>query len=155
MGYRMRTTENNIVVKQPRVKHKFDKQLININVATNNNQNNTLLYTATYPSVIMGVVVVGTSLGIAGGVNFQWFLVVVEQGETPFVVAWSGSCYNPEQQVLCFGAGYSDSSAPNQFYVKTKTGRKLRAGDTVYFITASNTAVALSHTYNVQFFLKI
>lgn len=137
-------------------KHKFDKQLINVNTTTTASTQNTSIFTATYPCVIMGLLVSGCSLTLLNAaVTFQWFVLIVEQGTAPSAPAFSGSAYAPEQQVMAFGSGVADAGGIPQFIVKTKTGRKMRVGDQLYFIVTSLTANLISHCYTIQFFLKI
>lgn len=155
----MNHTNKDIIYKNPKVKHRFDKQLININqTSTNAVINTTIFAAATYPAVVMGLVISGCSSCITAALApfFQWFLVIVEQGTTVSVPAFGGSAYAPEQQVMAFGAGVLQPGMGCQFFVKTKTGRKIRTGDTIVFIVQSNIAgAAVNHCYNVQFFLKV
>lgn len=142
---------------KPRPKHKFDKQLINVNTTTNaNTAAPIILFTATYPCVVMGMVISGCATTNAAGVNsLEWFVVLVEQGTTVSAPAFSGSAYAPEQQVMAFGAGLSQSGSMTQFHVKTKTGRKMRAGDTLNWVCSSLVAGVVEYCFIVQFFLKI
>jgi len=148
-----------VIYKNPKVKHRYDKQLININQTTTNAIANTTVFAAaTYPAVVMGLVISGTSSSITAALTpaFQWFLVIVEQGTTVSAPAFGGGAYAPEQCVMAFGAGVLQPGMGNQFFVKTKTGRKIRTGDTIVFIVQSNVAgAAVNHTYLVQFFLKV
>lgn len=140
------------------VKHKYDKQLVMSNLNTNNNQVNTVLFTATYPCVIMGLIVDGVSIGSTAALEFYgWVIVLVEQGDTLNNMSLGNgtTMYSPEQSVMCFGSGITNVNWGNQHHKKTKTGRKLRAGDQIVFTVASTTAVQMDHMYSVQFFLKI
>lgn len=143
---------------RPRPKHRFDKQLIVINQATNNSTATTVVYpAAVFPSVCMGVVVSGASSTTAGAnVPFTWALVVVPQGTAISAISSANltSLYTPETFVMAFGAGTLESGAIQPFLMKTKTGRKINAGDTIQFTVTSSTANACQHTYCVQFFLK-
>jgi len=145
--------------RAPRIKHKFDKQVINVQATTTNAVTNTVIFpAATYPCVVMGIVISGSSQSLSAALigAFQWLLVVVEQGTVVSVPAFNGTSYSPEQQVMCFGTGVVSVGAMMQFQTKTKTGRKLRTGDTLQFILQSNTAgLAVAHSYTIQFFLKI
>lgn len=136
--------------------YKFDKQLINVNGGVNNNQVNTSLFTATYPCVVMGLIVHGGTNTLAAALQgFQWFVHVVEQGTAVPTIAYGGSCFQPEQNVLAFGSGMIATSGNYFTQIKTKTGRKLRAGDQLYWSIASNVAQTANYMFNIQFFLKI
>lgn len=136
--------------------YKFDKQLINVNGIVNNNQVNTSMYTCSYPCVIMGLIIHGGTNTLAALVQgFQWFIHVVEQGTAVPTIAYGGAAFAPEQNVMAFGSGMVATSGNYFTQVKTKTGRKLRAGDQLYFSMASNVAQAMNYMFDIQFFLKI
>lgn len=143
--------------RRPVVKHKFDKQLINIQVTTNASQSNTTLITMTYPCVIMGLIVNGTSSTVVAAVNipYNWVVTCLEQGDTTNNIAFNGTMYAPEQNVMAYGSGLDNTGSSDHHYIKTKTGRKMRAGDSLVFSVASLTANAMSHNYTVQFFTKV
>lgn len=141
---------------KPRIKHRFDKQLVVVSQTTNNSTATTTVYAAAvFPSVCMGVVIVGSSTSQSLS-TFTWALAVVPQGTTISAIsAGNGSTmYSPESQVLAFGAGVTNDGSANPFFIKTKTGRKINTGDTIGFTVTSPTAVDTTHVYVIQFFLK-
>lgn len=143
---------------RPRPKHRYDKQLIVVNnISTNAIVTSVVYPAAVFPSVVMGIVIQGSSATQgAANVPFMWALVVVPQGTTVSAIATANqsTLYAPEAMVLAFGTGTVTAGAIHPFYIKTKTGRKINAGDTIQFTMVSTTANAVQHTYTIQFFLK-
>lgn len=141
---------------KPRPNYKFDKQLINVGATVNNSQSNTSLFSATYPCVLMGLIVEGGSVTVAAAAQtITWYVHVVEQGVNIPVIAYGGSAFQPEQQVMCFGTAMIVNNVGAYFSKKTKTGRKMKAGDQLYFSFASNVAQTANYDFTIQFFLKI
>lgn len=141
-----------------RKNHTYDKQIFNINTTTTNSATSQSLITLTYPCVAMGIVVSGGSISETDSVPsaVQWFLVKLEEGQVVDTISFNAASYQPEQAVLCFGAGPVNINSPLSFMVKTKTGRKMKAGDQVVFVISSTVAAkVIRHCYTVQYFLKI
>jgi hypothetical protein len=136
--------------------YKYDKQIINVNGSINNQQINTSIYTATYPCVFMGLQVHGGTNTLAALLQgFQWFVHLVEQGTPVPNIAYGGSAFQPEQNVIANGAGMIATSGNYFIQVRPKTGRKLRAGDQIYFSIATNVGQVMNYMFNIQFFLRI
>lgn len=141
-----------------RIKHRFDKQLMLVNTTTNNSTTTTTLYpAAVFPSVVMGVVICGSVTTLVNvSTTFVWCLVVVPQGTavSALSTADGATIYSPETFVMAFGAGTVSSSGPVELHTKTKTGRKINAGDLIRFTMSSTTANIVTWCVAVQFFLK-
>lgn len=154
----MTTVVSNNGNKRFRKNHTYDKQLFNVNTTTTNSATSQSLITMTYPCVVMGIVVSGASISATDTVpsSVQWFLVRLEEGQTVDTISFNAASYQPEQEVLCFGAGVVNINSPLTFMVKTKTGRKLKPGDQVVFVVSSTVAAkVINHCYTCQYFLKI
>ena len=144
-------------------KHNYDKQLINVS-QLNAGTAQKLLYTSTYPCVVCGIVINGTTTTTysTNPIIFQWFIMIVRQGEstTPPISFDNGLgaavATIPEEHVIVFGAGCVSTTTFAPCECKTKTSRKLMAGDKLYFFLS--TAVPLSfnvcYCYTIQFFLR-
>jgi len=67
-----------------------------------------------------------------------------------------GSLYDPEQNVLAFGAFNSYSKPSEAFVVEgsTKSMRKIKTGDQLVFITLGQNTETHALTGVVQYFLK-
>ena len=154
------------LAKGAKVKHNYDKRLVNINlheIATYD----TVLYTASFPCVIMGIVINGTVTTKyvptpAGTVNYQWFIIIVREGESVPPISFTGllatsaaTSITPEEHVMAFGAGAVTPDTFGPCECKTKTGRKMMSGDTVRFtMDADNTSATFSACFCIQFFLR-
>lgn len=152
------TNEKRRYNPKPRPKARYDKQLICVTQNTNNNVASTTVYPAAiFPSVIMGILISGGS-ATAGATTsrFNWALVVAPQGTTLSVITSGNAAtmYAPEAMVLAFGSGTCIAGANSNFLIKTKTGRKVNVGDVIWMTFIGTDAVATTHNYVVQFFLK-
>ena len=91
----------------------------------------------------------------------MWVIVKVPDGETlqTMLLTDGNSLYQPEQNVLAFGAwGMADidQSSPSVQLVEgqSKAMRKMQAGDSLQFAVLANTGTATEIRGTVQFFCK-
>ena len=119
-----------------------DKSLINISHTVTNSQASTTLFTASHACTITGL---RWSLGMAksaGGHNYNWAIVIVREGTSVSTMDTSDGqpAYEPEQNVLAFGAGRSEANEIQHWDSNTKTMRKMQSGDKLRFISLSSGA---------------
>ena len=155
------------VMKSGKTKHNFDKKLShvsgNIAAASPIVPVNTLLYTSSFPCVVVGIVVNGTVTTVtAGEISiYMWFLMVVREGEvvpTPNFTIPANPAIAPEEHVMVFGVGAVSPGTLAPCECKTKTSRKLMSGDRLYFIIANGNlpppATSITYAFTIQFFLR-
>ena len=140
----------------PRRKRNASKFIDSSTVALSaNTQNSQLVYTATYPCTVAGIRLVGsfvpsTVTTAACTVAF----VIVREGFSPQTLAFTGSMYTPEEDVLAWFTGYATLTTANDadyfnYDVYSKVKRRMQVGDRLYILTlSSNATVNLS---TVQF----
>lgn len=128
-------------------KRPIDKELISITSAVvSGTQLDTELTTASFPNTVTGIRwSFGLLTSTAAPTCFYWAILVVKDGNAPnnFATSTGSSFYQPEQDVLAFGAGVTDGNANDDgpvtlhFEGSTKSMRKLMAGDKLYFCLLS------------------
>lgn len=121
-------------------------------------QVSTTLVTSTYPCTITGIRwnLSASNHSAASVHNVFWALILVKDGNIVSTMSTSdaASFYEPEQNVLAFGVsdiGVLDQVTWND---KTKTMRKVMAGDQVQLIAISDSAANTRLKGVVQFFCK-
>jgi len=141
-------------------KRPVDKNLIAIAITgLDATDQTTTLVTATFPCTIVGLrwdfSVIQT--GGTGICTFHWCIVILRDGLTQPTIAVSDAAtfYNPEQDVMAFGATSIDNNTQTKQYMgSTKTMRKMMGGDKLVFVCkgiATNTSRADGV---IQFFCK-
>lgn len=97
--------------------------------------------------------------GGAAPIVLSWVICIIEDGVSlPSTISQTStnSVYQPEQNVLAFGCGRPNDAIGNinvKFGGATKTQRKLKVGDKLYFSAISSAATG-GLAAMVQFFLK-
>ncbi len=138
----------------------IDKNLVTATKGgVNATQEQTVLFTATFPCTVVGLrwslsVFQDAGTGNARGV---WAVVVVRDGNSAGTMTTSdaGDFYTPEQDVLSFGHSSVDNNVQTlQFEGTTKTMRKLLGGDQLIFICKAQATNTSAFEGIFQFFCK-
>lgn len=148
-----------------RAKRPIDKKLTNviINNLVAAKQDVDLYSAAAFPGTITGIRWSLTVVRTGGTANtfghFKWAIVVVPAGTTISTInmASAGSMYDPEQMVLAYGAGCTQSAtgdSPILFEGSTKSMRKLKAGDKLVFTSFGTATERHDIAGTIQFFYK-
>ena len=144
-----------------KVKHNFDKRLSNTSGIGLNNPTPVQLYLASFPSVLLGIVINGTVTSTTTTMVYQWYLMIVREGETAptptFNPAVNVSSIKPEEHVMAFGSGIVSTTTFAPCECKTKTGRKMMSGDSLYFIFAHTPNAGgdnISYSFVIQWFIR-
>ena len=118
----------------------IDKNLVTVNkTAVSGTQETTTLATFTSPCTVVGLRWDMTVLHDAGTgqASYAWAVVILADGNIVSTLDTSNGSqfYQPEQAVMAFGAGRMAGGLDREHYVgSTKTGRKVRNGDSIRFI---------------------
>lgn len=141
----------------------IDKELIAVNLTLDTSLVTTTLKTTTFPCTIVGLrwTLTGSAATAAATLN-HWAIVIVQDGEAANTPGTSngGNFYQPEQNVLAFGAFYIEANnsscgpCSHTFEGSTKTMRKLKQGDTMLLIGLCSVATGCVFDGVVQFFCK-
>jgi hypothetical protein len=145
-------------------KRPIDKRIV---VANQNNVGTTTIastiYTATWPGTVVGIRWSGMCANLlTSRTEGYWAIVVIPDGESvkSFSVSDAADFYQPEQNVLAFGAvalaANNGTAGPSlhQLQGQTKAMRKLSAGDKLAVAFVSSAANGLAFNMAVQFFIK-
>ena len=141
-------------------KHNFDKKLTNISTNTGVVSTTALLYTATYPCVVIGIVINGTvsTIYTSSIVAYQWFFIIIRKGQgIPSINfnTYPSSSIAPEEHVMVFGSGVVTPDILSPCNCKTKTSRKLMSGDTIRFLISTQVSPqTVAFSFTIQFFLR-
>ncbi len=146
-------------VNPTRSKRPIDKRLKFVTATADSTQVNTELHDSVFPSTVMGLRwdLQAIQLAGTGTANGAWIIVVAHDGNTPNTLSFGNNSdfYTPEQDVMAYGTWTIDNNVNHQSIVgQTKTMRKLRVGDKVFFSflgVATNTSQINGV---IQFFLK-
>lgn len=136
----------------------IDKQLKFVEkVSLNATQQETTLFTITFPCTLTGLRWSLGSTNTTGAGSYGWALVIVRDGATPKALALAdgASFYQPEQDVLAYGAGISVTTEGELEQGNTKTMRKLMGGDKLFFVAKGTAGATTNMTGTIQFFLKV
>lgn len=143
----------------PRAKSLSKRLIVVSKSAVNATQQNTTLFTCTFPCTIVGLRWEIDTIGdtTTPGHNF-WVIQVVKQGNTPPTIAVSDAAdlVTPEQNVMAFGVRLDDAdskSGPDDGMIKTM--RKLQTGDTLIFSVVGQATQTSTLRGIIQFFTKI
>jgi len=137
-----------------------DKNLIAIaQTAIDATDQTTTLVTATFPCTIVGLrwdfsIIQTAGTGIC---TYYWAIVILRDGLTqPTIAISDGSTfYNPEQDVMAFGATSIDNNTQTKQYMgSTKTMRKMMGGDKLIFISKGVATNTSRVDGVIQFFCK-
>jgi len=137
-----------------------DKNLIAIaQTAIDATDQSTTLVTATFPCTIVGLrwdfsIIQTAGTGIC---TYYWAIVILRDGLTlPTLAISDGSTfYNPEQDVMAFGATTIDNNTQTKQYMgSTKTMRKMMGGDKLIFISKGVATNTSRVDGVIQFFCK-
>jgi len=145
----------------------IDKEIKSVfHQTVNGVQDNTVLKTTTFPCTIVGLRWEITALMqiTSSQTQIAWVIVVVRDGDAPNSISFSNGSnfYQPEQNVLTWGltelaAGtQTDANPPKRVWRgDTKTMRKLKQGDQLFFTSLGGPATVGPHIHGVvQFFCK-
>ncbi len=158
MSKRRRTTTGFVV---PRTKRPIDKNLVTVGfTGITGTQQNTTIFTATFPCTITGIrwsMDAFADAGTATGLN-AWCIQVVKDGLAAQTMALSTGAdfLTPEVNVVAFGAGLTqgDQGSSKNYDGTTKTMRKMMGGDLLVF-SAIGQATNTTRMFGViQFFCK-
>lgn len=115
----------------------------------------------TYPGTITGLrwdVNFQRVAGAASIAEYKWAIILVPQNTIVNTMSQTGgsSLYDPEQNVLVYGAGVSFAVGddPVKFSGETSTMRKLKTGDQVMFIAIGTAVNAHVVSGTTMFFVK-
>ena len=135
-------------------KNNYDKQLAS-DITSGTYSTFRLLYTATYPCVVLGLIINGSTISAESyNLSFLWIITVVKEGQSlPTLNIGSIPFAKPEEYVMAFGSGIATTTMPRHCECKTKTSRKLMSGDSLYFIWIGNGIMGETN-YAFQFFLR-
>lgn len=140
----------------------IDKELIAVAKALTTTVATTVLKTVTFPGTIVGLRwEFSAASSTASDALNTWAIVVVHDGKavsTPSLTDGS-PYYQPEQDVLAFGVGFTLGNAAGSnesatWRGSTKTMRKLKQGDQLVFVGDSNVIGGAAIRGIVQFFFK-
>lgn len=156
---RQRTGRSTFVQKQARP---IDKELKVVNQVATVTVGSTTLKTTTFPCTVVGLRwSIAANALTAAETLIYWAIVIVRDGESANTPATSDGAdfYTPEQNVLAFGMGRTESTAVASDQTvhwegSTKTMRKMKQGDLLQFITLDSAANGDSIDGIVQFFCK-
>ena len=145
------------------MKGNLDRKLIsfsNINGASHEFPQ--ILYIASFPCYVTGILVDGTvtTTYTTNIVNYQWYLAVVDEGQNLFTPIFNSapalqSSFQPEENVLCFGAGSIVPNTSNSCVCRGEVSKKLMTGDSIQFtIIAELNTDRFGFSFVVQFYLR-
>lgn len=146
-----------------RAKRPIDKKLANIEKASlvNAQQSTDILSAMAYPGTITGLrwdISFVRNAGATGAGEFKWAIILLPQSSTAGTLATGdgASLYDPEQNVLVYGAGcsWSVGDPAMRFNGETSTMRKLKTGDKVQFICFGSVTNAHLVSGTVMCFVK-
>lgn len=159
-----RRTQMGMVPIRGNMKRPIDKKLIAVAQTVTNSVTASTLHTTTFPGTVTGLrwAISAEVDSTTANPVCAWAIVIVHDGDSANTPSLSNASdfYAPEQDVLAFGYKHGTDADVGQgpsaihWEGSTKTMRKLRAGDTVQFITISGTANSYTLGGVIQFFIK-
>jgi len=158
-----RQRSNSGTAVQRRAKRPIDKHFANISTAALGaaQSSTVVLASMTYPGTITGLrwdVNFQRNAGANAAAEYKWAIVLLPQNTTASTLTQtaSSSLYDPEQNVLVYGAGISWNigDPPMKFTGETSTMRKLKTGDQIVFLMIGTNANTHLVSGTTMFFVK-
>lgn len=142
----------------------IDKRIAGVELAlTATADSERVLYTATYPSTVVGVRWdFSSAVATDALVNVYWAVIILREGDDAQNLGFGNgsTLYQPEQDVLTWGftklTESSSTAGPGIVHEvgETKTMRKLQGGDRLVLLAGCDVAVGANLAGYVQFFLR-